>query len=120
MYADDIVLMSETIEGLRNKFIKWWVAFVSMGLKVNLGITKVMVSGSITKNGLSKSRIDQCVVCSMRVKANFVLCVQFCKWIHGRCAGVRAPKFSRNFTCRISEGNIGEEVEQEERLCDEV
>ena len=30
------------------------------------------------------------------------------------------PKFSRNFTCRTFVGNIGEAVEQEEKLCDEV
>ena len=42
-YADDLVLMSETIEGLRNKFIKWNEAFESKGLEVNLGKTKVMV-----------------------------------------------------------------------------
>ena len=30
------------------------------------------------------------------------------------------PKFSRNVTCRKCEGNIGEAVEQEEKLCDEV
>ena len=30
------------------------------------------------------------------------------------------PKFSRNFAYRKGEGNIGERVEQEERLCDEV
>ena len=29
-------------------------------------------------------------------------------------------KFSRNFTCRKCEGNIGEAVEQEEKLCDKV
>ena len=41
LYADGIVLMSETIEGLRNKFQKWKEAFESKGLKVNLGKTKV-------------------------------------------------------------------------------
>ena len=30
------------------------------------------------------------------------------------------PKFSRNFACRKCDGNIGEAVEQEEKLCDEV
>ena len=30
------------------------------------------------------------------------------------------PKFSRTFACRTCEGDIGEAVEQEERLCDEV
>ena len=29
-------------------------------------------------------------------------------------------KSSRNFTCGKCEGNIGEAVEQEEKLCDEV
>ena len=27
LYDDDLVLMSETIEGLRNKFLKWKEAF---------------------------------------------------------------------------------------------
>ena len=30
------------------------------------------------------------------------------------------PKLSRYLTCRKCEGNIGEAVEQEEKLCDEV
>ena len=53
LYADDLVLMSETIVGLRYKFLKWKKAFESKGLKVNLGKTKVMVSKGITKDGLS-------------------------------------------------------------------
>ena len=43
LYADDLVLMSETIEGLGNKFLKWKKAFERKGLKVNLGKTKVML-----------------------------------------------------------------------------
>ena len=34
--ADDLVLMSKTIEGLRNKFLKLMEAFESKGLNVNL------------------------------------------------------------------------------------
>ena len=37
LYADDLVQMSETIEGLRNKFLKWKRAFESKGFNVNLG-----------------------------------------------------------------------------------
>ena len=44
--ADDLVLTSETMEGLREKFWKWKEAFESRGLKVNLGKTKVVVSGA--------------------------------------------------------------------------
>ena len=100
LYADDLVLMSETIEGLRNKFLKWKEAFEIKGLKVNLGKTKAMVSGGIIKDGMPKSKVDPCGVCSLRAKANSVLCLQCGKWIHGRCAGVKmvTPKCKKNLT----------------------
>ena len=39
LYADDLVLMSETIQGLRDKFLKWKEAFDNKNVKVNLGET---------------------------------------------------------------------------------
>ena len=60
LYADDLVLMSETIEGLRDKFLKWKEAFENKGLKVNHGKTEVMVSSGITQDGLCKSKVDPC------------------------------------------------------------
>ena len=83
LYADDLVLMSETMEGLREKFWKWKEAFESKGLKVNLGKTKVVVSGA--EGEVSVSKVDPCGICGMRVMANSVLCVKCGKWIHGRC-----------------------------------
>ena len=53
LHADDLVMMSETIEGLRNTSLKWKEVFESKGLKVNLGKTNVMVSSGITKDGMS-------------------------------------------------------------------
>ena len=73
LYADDLILMCGTIDGNRNKFIKWKEAFESKGLKVNLGKTMIMVSGGITKDGMSKSNVDPCGVCSLKVKTNLVL-----------------------------------------------
>ena len=115
LYVDDLVLMSETIEGLRNKFFKWKETFESKGLKVNLGKTNVMVSDRITKDGLSKSNVVPCGVCCLGVKANSVLCVQCGRWIHGRCAGLKrmTPNIPTNFTCKKCERNIGEALEQE-------
>ena len=68
------------------------------------------------------SRVDPCGVYSLRVKDKSVLCVQCCKWIHFRCAGVKrvTPNISRNYICRKCEWNIGEAVEQEDKLCVEV
>ena len=75
LYADDLVLTSVTTEGLRNKFLKLKQAFGTKGLKVNLGEAKVMVSGSITRDDMSKSKVDSLGVCSLRVKANSVFCL---------------------------------------------
>ena len=88
LYADDLVLISETIEGLWNEFIKWKEAVDSKGLKVNPGKTKVMVSGGITKDDLHKSTFDPCEDCSLRAKSNSVLCIQCNKLIYHRCTGV--------------------------------
>ena len=84
LYADDLVLMSEKI-----KIFKSINAFESKGLKVNLWKTKIMVSGSITKDDMYKCKLEPCWVCSLRVEANLVLCLQCGKLIHGRCAGVK-------------------------------
>ena len=65
------VLRSETIEGLRDKFLNWKEAFENKGLKVNLGKSQVMVSSGITKDGMSKSKVDPCWVCGS---------VQFCEY----------------------------------------
>ena len=59
------MLMSETIEGLRTNFMQLNESFESKGLKVKIGKTKIIVSGGITKDGMSKSKVDTCGVCSI-------------------------------------------------------
>ena len=46
LYADDLVLMNETMEDLKKRFWNWKDALESKGLKVNTRKTKVMVNGS--------------------------------------------------------------------------
>ena len=73
----------------------------------------MMVSGGRKNDSLSKSKVDSCGVCSLKVKANSVLCG---KWIHGRCGEVKrvTATFQKNSCCKNYEGNIGKAVEQEE------
>ena len=65
LYAGDLVMMSETIDTCR----KWKKAFESKDLKVNFGITKVIVNGGIIKDGLSISKKKPCWVCDLTVNA---------------------------------------------------
>ena len=85
-YADDLVLTSETIEGLRNKFLKWHETFMSKGLKVNLEkprLTFKRSNGDITRDGKSKVKVDPFLIFCLRVNANSVLYLQCGKWIRG-------------------------------------
>ena len=61
--ANDLVLMLETVEGLRDKFLRWKEAFESKCFKVNLEKIVVLISSDITKDGLSKSKVDPRWVC---------------------------------------------------------
>ena len=72
LYADELVLMSDTMEGLRERFWKWKETF--KGLKVNLEKTKVVVSRAEGK--VSVSKVDPCGICGKLVMANSVLCVK--------------------------------------------
>ena len=44
LYADDLVILDETFEGLMTKMAEWKNGLESKGLKVNMGKTKVMIS----------------------------------------------------------------------------
>ena len=48
------------------------------------------VSRGNAKNGFLKSNAYPCVIRSLRVKANSVLCVLCGKWMYDRCAGVKS------------------------------
>ena len=82
-YADDLVLMSENLEDLRERFQKWRDALGSKGLRINIRKTKMMVSGA--EGEVVRSRVDPCGICGKRVMFNAVWCTLCKKWIHARC-----------------------------------
>ena len=120
LYADDLVLLSESLDDLRERFQRWRSALEDKGLKVNVGKTKMMVSGTEGKTVLSE--IDPCGVCGKRVGSNAVCCTQCTKWIHGRCTKMKKVTCSsaRYFVCRRCT-DVGDGTEEPvEVLCDEV
>ena len=65
LYADNLVLTSEKMKELREKFWKLKEAFQSKGLRVNLRKTKVVLSGA--GGVVSLSKVDSCGNCGKRV-----------------------------------------------------
>ena len=74
LYADDLVLMSESMDDLRERFQKWRSALEGKGLKVHVGKTKMVVSG--TEGEIVLSEIDPCGICGKRVGSNTACCIQ--------------------------------------------
>ena len=94
LYADDLVLMSENLEDLRERFQRWRGALESKGMKVNNRKTKMAASGA--EGEIVPSKVDPCGLCGKRVTSNAVLCTVCKKWIHTRCA--QTKKVSSSFT----------------------
>ena len=79
LYADDLFLCPSFALIIRTKTSAYSNSLSTPSLE-NQG------TGCITKDGMSKSKVDPCGLCSLRVKANSVLCLQCGKWIHSRCS----------------------------------
>ena len=72
LYADDLILMAESEESLRDKIVKWKSGLEAKSLKMNTGKTKIMFSCSM------KDRVEEkgkwpCGVCKRGVGNNSIL-----------------------------------------------
>ena len=106
LYADDLVLIADSMDKLIEKFNRWKEGIESKGLKVNIAKTKVMVSG----NGIippSTSGKWPCSVCRKGVGNNSIFC-NFCTlWVHKGCSGIRVRLAAvKDYKCRICTGEV--------------
>src|SRR5664279_4109354 len=87
LYADDLVLLADSMEELIEKFRRWRDGMEEKGLRVNLGKTKVMKccegAGQRERSGKFP-----CGVCGKGVGTNSIQCTSCMSWIHNKCSGV--------------------------------
>ena len=109
------------MEELRENFDKWREAFESKGTRVNLGKTKLMVSGM--EEEMFDSKIDPCGMCGTRVMSNSVLCRACGKWVHARCTVKKKVSVyvNKNFVCKKCRSVVNNvKGSADEKLCDGV
>ena len=101
LYADDLVLVAETLDELKGKMKVWKDGLQDKGLKVNVGKTKIMCSAhDATKTGIKSIKFP-CGVCASGVGANSIKCTSCLKWVHKRCSGVKGRlQCIAGFVCR--------------------
>ena len=87
LYTDDQVLIPDTQEECISKLKAWKAGVESKGLRVNMKMTKFLVSGD-GHDGLGESGKYPCAVCCSGVGRNSILCSQCMLWVHKTCSGI--------------------------------
>ena len=131
LYADDLAIVSETIETLNVKLEAWKHCLEAGGLRVNLGKTKIMVSGCDVGKIREQGKYP-CGVCRKGVGVNSVYCQSCNHWVHYRCSKVRGRlQPNQDFKCEackdkalgldheeeVSVNSNGQTLEVVEKFC---
>ena len=90
LYADDLVIIAETLSELLEKFLVRKANLESNGLRVNIDKTKILVSAHNAPKPVDGSRFP-CGVCSMDVGINSIKYLACGFWVHKRCSNIKGP-----------------------------
>ena len=79
LLADDLILMAESKDLLLERLSLWQVCMEAKGLKVNVGITKVMHCQAKNKKNsvIQNSGKCPCGMCGKEVERNYSMCELF-------------------------------------------
>ena len=107
LFADDLVLTAESEDEVKDMFLNWRIALERRGLKVNLGKTKLLVSGDKKEN--EETGRYPCSVCKKGVGSSSIQCSKCTKWVHKRCSGMKTLTNMANFQCNRCTNTIQSE-----------
>ena len=85
LYADDLVIIADSLEECVRRLLIWKEAMEKKGLRVNAGKTKVMICGT-GLDLLQNSGEYPCAVCRTGVGNNSIYCKL---WVHKKCSGLQ-------------------------------
>ena len=88
LYADDLVVMADSLEECIARLKVWKEGMERKGLRVNMKKTKFMVSG-LGLDLLCDSGAFSCAVCWSDVGVKSIQCSQYMYWVHKKCSGIR-------------------------------
>ena len=91
LYADDLIIIAESLEECVRRLLIWKEAMEEKGLRVNAGKTKIMICGT-GLDFLQSSGEFPCAVCRTGVGSNSIFCKSCKHWVHKKCSGLdRGP-----------------------------
>ena len=104
LYADDLVIIADSLEECVRRLLIWKEAMEKKGLRVNAGKTKVMICGT-GLDLLQSSGEYPCAVCRTGVGNNSIYC-NGCKLrVHKKCSGLQRLTPNPDYRCARCMGN---------------
>ena len=103
LYADDLVIIAESLEECVRKLSTWKEAMEKKGLRVNAGKTKIMICGK-GLDLLQSSGEFPCAVCRTGVGSNSIFCSGCKHWVHKKCSGLKRLKKDPDYRCTQCQG----------------
>ena len=103
LYADDLVIITESLEECVRRLLTWKEAMEKKGLRVNAGKTKIMICGT-GLDLLQSSGEFPCAVCHTGVGSNSIFCNGCKHWVHKKCSGLKRLKNDPEYRCTWCQG----------------
>ena len=104
LYADDLVIIADSLEECVRRLLIWKKAIEKKGLRVNAGKTKVMICGA-GLDLLQSSGEYPCAVCRTGVGNNSIYCNGCKLWVHKKCSGLQRLTPNPDYRCARCMGN---------------
>ena len=98
LYADDLVIIAESLEECVRRLLTWKEAMEEKGLRVDAGKIKIMICGT-GLDLLQSSGEFPCAVCCTGVGSNSIIC-KGCK----KCSGLKRLSEDPDYRCTRCQG----------------
>ena len=102
LYADDLVIIAESLEECVRRLLTWKEAMEKKGLRVNAGKTKIIICGT-GLDLLQSSGEFPCAVCRTGVGSNSIFCNGCKHWVHKKCSRLKQKK-DPDYRCTRCQG----------------
>ena len=98
LYADDLVIIAESLEECVRRLMNWKEAMEENGLRVNAGKTKIMICG-MGLDLLQSSGEFPYTVCCIGECSNSIFCNGCKHWVHKKCSGLKHLTKEPGYRC---------------------
>ena len=101
LYADDLVIIAESLEECVRRLLTWKEAMEEKGQRVNAGKTKIC---GTWLDLLQSSGEFPCAVCRTGVGSNSIFCKGCKHWVHKKCSGLERLTEDPDYRCTRCKG----------------